>query len=100
MIGTGTRITGETNRKEIKVGRALSPWCTYEFRVMSANEYGFGPPSSPSGQYNTLPDRPYKAPDNVRGGGGKTNSLTISWDVSLIFQERLQTQKIKPDLSK
>jgi len=49
---------------------------------MAANQYGYGPPSAPSPQYNTHPSKPQKAPDNVRGGGGKTNSLTITWDVS------------------
>lgn len=77
----GTRLGNEANRKEIKVGHVLSPWCTYEFRVKAANEYGYGPPSAPSPQYNTQPARPSKAPENVGGGGGKTNSLTITWDV-------------------
>lgn len=67
----------------------MSPWSTYEFRVMAANEYGFGPPSAPSPQYNTLPARPFKAPDNVTGGGGKTNSLTVIWDVSSLRCEDL-----------
>ncbi len=36
--------------------------------------------SDPSPQYNTKPDRPFKAPTNIRGGGGKTGDLTIVWD--------------------
>lgn len=75
----GSRLGSEANRKEIKIGGRLSPWCTYEFRVMAANEFGYGPPSAPSPQYNTLPSSPHKAPDMVGGGGGKTNSLTIKW---------------------
>ena len=36
--------------------------------------------SEPSPSYNTLPDRPYKPVQNVRGGGGRTGDLTIIWD--------------------
>ena len=75
-----TRI-GESSRKEKLIG-VVSPWSAYEFRVLAANKFGYGPPSAPSPQYNTPPDKPFIAPRNVGGGGGKTGSLTITWDVS------------------
>lgn len=77
----GPRV-GENLRKEVKIVGTLSPWCAYEFRVIAANEYGPGQPSAPSPQYNTHPEVPFFAPRNVGGGGGKTNTLTITWDVS------------------
>lgn len=58
----------------------MNPYTTYEFRVYAANELGYGPPSLPSPKYSTPPDRPSKAPSNVRGGGGKQGDLTITWD--------------------
>jgi len=72
---------GDNLKKEYKLANVLSPWVTYEFRVIAANELGYGLPSTPSPQYNTLPAPPFIAPRNVSGGGGKTNSLTITWQV-------------------
>jgi hypothetical protein len=76
----GPRV-GDNLRKEIRLVNVLSPWVAYEFRVVAANDFGYGIPSSPSPQYNTLPAKPFIAPRNVSGGGGKTNSLTITWQV-------------------
>lgn len=36
--------------------------------------------SEPSPRYNTLAGPPTLAPQNVRGGGGRTGDLTIMWD--------------------
>lgn len=80
---TDIRSVSEINRKQKLVG-VLSPWSTYEFRIVAANRFGYGIASPPSPQYSTLPDRPFIAPRNVGGGGGKTGSLMITWDVSFI----------------
>lgn len=70
-----------TGRKEAVIESSLSPWSIYEFRVTAGNELGYGVPSAPSPQYNTPPDRPYRAPAKVGGGGGKIGDLTIVWEV-------------------
>ena len=69
-----------TGRKEVTLEKILNPYTTYEFRVYAANEIGYGPPSAPSPTHGTPPDRPYKPPSNVGGGGGKITDLTITWD--------------------
>lgn len=70
-----------TGRKEAVIESSLSPWSIYEFRVSAGNELGYGVPSAPSPQYNTPPDRPYRAPFKIGGGGGKIGDLTINWEV-------------------
>ncbi len=60
--------------------KRLSPFAAYQFRIAAYNELGLGEYSEPSPRYNTKPDRPFKAPSNIRGGGGKTGDLTIVWD--------------------
>ena len=73
-----------TGRKEAIIESSLSPWSIYEFRVAAGNELGYGIPSAPSPQYNTPPDRPYRAPFKIGGGGGKIGDLTIAWEVRAI----------------
>lgn len=58
----------------------LSPWASYEFSVAAVNDLGIGTPSSPSPSYRTEEDKPYIAPRNVGGGGGKIGDLTITWE--------------------
>lgn len=58
----------------------LTPGCGYEFSVVAVNDLGIGIPSLPSPLYNTQKDKPYIAPRNVGGGGGKIGDLTITWD--------------------
>ncbi|XP_076362349.1 contactin isoform X1 [Tachypleus tridentatus] len=77
-ITTWKRLQG-SDRKEYHMKDGLSPWSTYEFRVLATNELGKGPPSLPSPQYNTKMDKPHVAPTGVGGGGGNTGSLTITW---------------------
>lgn len=50
--------------------------------MVAGNSIGFGEISLPSPQVNTPADRPYKAPTNITGGGGKIGDLTIVWKVS------------------
>lgn len=71
-----------TGRMECTLDNVLLPWSTYEFRVAAMNILGYGLPSAPSPMYNTPPDKPRHAPNNVGGGGGKIGDLTISWTVS------------------
>nr|XP_008193513.1 PREDICTED: contactin [Tribolium castaneum] len=68
-----------TGQKESLIDTALTPWSTYEFRIAAWNSWGMGPPSAPSPRHSTPPDRPYIAPYNIGGGGGKIGDLTITW---------------------
>lgn len=68
-------------RKEAFLENVLQPWSKYEFRMIAGNDLGFGEISLPSPQVNTPADRPYKAPKNITGGGGKIGDLTIVWKV-------------------
>ncbi|GFS41753.1 contactin [Trichonephila inaurata madagascariensis] len=70
----------ESGRREVQLFNVLSPWSIYSFRVSAINSLGKGEPSQPSPLYNTEKDVPHVAPSNVGGGGGKTGSLTITWD--------------------
>jgi hypothetical protein len=91
-----------TGRKEAVIESSLSPWSIYEFRVSAGNELGYGVPSAPSPQYNTPPDRPYRAPFKIGGGGGKIGDLTITWEVQDIdsvlnpFQSNFSANRILP----
>lgn len=58
----------------------VSPWSTYEFRVVAQNELGFGEPSAPSEPLNTPIRKPEVAPSNVRGCCGGIGNLKIEWD--------------------
>ncbi|VVC34534.1 Hypothetical protein CINCED_3A024063 [Cinara cedri] len=66
-------------RKEAFLENVLQPWSKYEFRMAAGNDIGFGEISLPSPQVNSPADRPYKAPSNITGGGGKIGDLTIVW---------------------
>jgi len=76
-LGARPRIHG---RRQFVLRRKLSPWAAYQFRISAYNELGRGEYSEASPRYNTKPDKPYSAPKNVRGGGGRTGDLTIQWD--------------------
>lgn len=56
----------------------------YEFKVVAINSLGPGTDSKPSPLYSTDSDKPYIAPRNIGGGGGKIGDLTITWDVCII----------------
>lgn len=71
-------ISRYTGRKEAEIG-GLTPWSAYEFAVCAVNDLGIGVPSAPSPQFSTQTDRPYRAPRQVGGGGGKIGDLTIRW---------------------
>lgn len=68
-----------TGRKEAHLKDVLNPYSTYQFRVQAYNEFGYGPPSTASPQYNTEEERPTKAPTNIGGGGGNIGDLMITW---------------------
>ena len=69
-----------TGRKSADI-EGLSPYCSYEFAVSGVNGFGASPLSLPSPSHNTLHDKPYTAPINIDGGGGKIGDLVITWDV-------------------
>ncbi|KAI1278064.1 Contactin [Halotydeus destructor] len=77
---TQVNIDQLTSRRSVNLQSVLSPWSTYEFRVIAISELGSGPPSLASPQYNTDKDRPLKTPTAVGGGGGKSGTLTITWN--------------------
>lgn len=60
----------------------MSPWANYTFRVVAWNKVGASPPSAHSKMCTTLPDVPYKNPDNVKGMGTQRDNMVISWTVS------------------
>lgn len=72
-------INRYTGRKQASVEDKLTPWSIYEFRISAWNQLGKGLPSAPSPRHATPPDKPYYAPRNVGGGGGKIGDLTITW---------------------
>ncbi|KAJ8986222.1 hypothetical protein NQ317_009928 [Molorchus minor] len=74
-----TEIDRYTGRKESIIDNILVPWAVYEFRVSAWNNVGMGPYSAPSPRFSTPPERPFIAPRNVGGGGGKIGDLTITW---------------------
>uniref|UniRef100_A0ABD2WQQ1 Neuroglian n=1 Tax=Trichogramma kaykai TaxID=54128 RepID=A0ABD2WQQ1_9HYME len=59
----------------------MSPWANYTFRVIAFNKIGPSQPSAHSQVCTTLPDVPYKNPDNVAGRGDDPQNLIISWTV-------------------
>uniref|UniRef100_A0A6P7GDV3 Contactin n=1 Tax=Diabrotica virgifera virgifera TaxID=50390 RepID=A0A6P7GDV3_DIAVI len=75
-----TEIDRYTGRKETTIDNILIPWSVYEFRVAAWNSLGMGEPSQHSPRHATPPDRPYVAPRNIGGGGGKIGDLTIRWE--------------------
>jgi len=77
---TNFQLDTTTNRKYAILRNVLSPWSTYEFRVSAINDLGVGAPSDSSPLYNTDKERPFGYPNNISGGGGKTGSLTITWE--------------------
>jgi hypothetical protein len=76
-LGARAKIHG---RRQYILRDKLSPYAAYQFRIAAYNELGLGQYSEPSPQYNTMPDKPSRAPTNIRGGGGRTGDLTILWD--------------------
>ncbi|CAH1783792.1 unnamed protein product [Owenia fusiformis] len=58
----------------------LSPYGNYSFRVLARNKIGMSNPSMHSKTIcTTLPGRPRKNPDNVRGEGDASTNLVITW---------------------
>jgi hypothetical protein len=81
---TANRYFLHKDRREFEVKEILAPWSVYEFRVAAGNILGLGIPSAASPYFNTQPDKPYIAPRNIGGGGGKIGDLTITWKVSCL----------------
>lgn len=57
----------------------MTPWSNYTFRLVAENKIGPSEPSAPSEQCTTLPNVPFKNPDNVKGAGTTPSNLIISW---------------------
>lgn len=82
IVGENTQaqeVDRYTGRRSAEV-EGLSPYCSYEFAVAAINNLGIGLRSLPSPSHNTLHDKPFTAPQNVGGGGGKIGDLIITWD--------------------
>ncbi|KAL1110582.1 hypothetical protein AAG570_008110 [Ranatra chinensis] len=76
---TAHEIDRYNGRKEARLENVLTPYSSYEFQIQASNSLGTGIPSEPSPRHNTLNDKPYKAPEEIGGGGGKIGDLVISW---------------------
>lgn len=84
QLSGGTAISSKRRQGEVT---GLTPWSGYEFSVCAVNELGVGVPSAPSPLYNTFTDKPYIAPTDVGGGGGKIGDLSIKWKALLPQQQ-------------
>lgn len=89
VLGSEVLLAGSAVSSKRRQGEVtgLTPWSGYEFCVSAVNELGVGIPSAPSPLYNTFTDKPYMAPTQVGGGGGKIGDLTIKW-VPLLPQQQ------------
>ena len=61
----------------------LSPYTTYQLRLIAVNAVGRSAPSSPTGGFKTLQAVPEVAPRNVTIIALNATAITISWLVSL-----------------
>lgn len=66
------------NRKTTTIHN-LSPASSYVFRVRAINRYGAGRHSFATDWVIIPSDKPTKAPEEVGGGGGKVQTLTMNW---------------------
>ncbi|XP_072928528.1 neural cell adhesion molecule L1-like protein isoform X2 [Hemitrygon akajei] len=71
-----TRVNGN----QTSVVLQLSPYVTYQFRVLSVNIVGKSRPSVPSKNHTTESAAPEKNPKNVKGEGTNINNMKISWE--------------------
>jgi hypothetical protein len=63
----------------------MTPWANFTFRVIAMHKIGKSHPSIHSAVCTTLPDVPYKNPENVEAAGTEPSNLVISWTVSVII---------------
>ncbi|XP_072136707.1 neural cell adhesion molecule L1-like protein isoform X3 [Mobula birostris] len=71
-----TRVNGN----QTSVVLQLSPYVTYQFRVLSVNKVGKSHPSVPSENHTTESAVPEKNPKNVKGEGTNIDNMKISWE--------------------
>lgn len=60
----------------------LSPWVTYNFRLLAKNRVGFSEPSQPTKMHcTTPPERPGSNPKDVHTLTHKMGKLIVTWTV-------------------
>ncbi|RUS85660.1 hypothetical protein EGW08_006536 [Elysia chlorotica] len=70
----------KVNASLVKVNMTLSPWVTYNFRLIAYNKIGASDPSYPSTDICTTKDaRPEYHPQNLRTVGHQPGKLYIEW---------------------
>ena len=74
--------SSDTSTMSIEV-KSLSPYTTYQLRLIAQNVVGRCAPSSPTRGFTTLKEVPEVAPQNVTVIALNATALMISWLVSL-----------------
>ena len=74
--------SSDTSTMSIEV-ESLSPYTTYQLRLIAQNVVGRSAPSSPSRGFTTLKTVPEVAPRNVTVVALNATAFKISWSVSL-----------------
>ena len=74
--------SSDTSSMSIEVEN-LSPYTTYQFRLIAENTVGRSAPSSPTRGFTTLKTVPEVAPQNVTVIALNATAFMISWLVSL-----------------
>ena len=78
--------TSDTSTMTVQVEN-LSPYTTYQLRLIAENDVGRSDPSSPTRDFMTLKTVPEIAPRNVAVISVGATAFRVSWLVSLAFCE-------------